>query len=226
MWVIVNPASSGSKWANGKANFIGDSITDGSGGSNYRQYVVSNLGLSLGRNYGVSGTTVSNINQPFYNRVAGMDADADVNFVLGGTNDFSLNCELGALYTLDGSNTRIATTDLATFYGAYHQLAKNLIAKFPTKRNVLITPLHRGNYASQPSDFKPNTKGYYLRDFVNAVIEIGKWYGLPVCDMYTLSNMTPNESAQNTLYFSDQLHPTDLGYRRLADVLSAFLNTL
>lgn len=221
--------TSSNKWQGKTFNFIGDSITVGTGstgGNTGYVYLIKNdLQLAASNNYGIGGSTVADTANPFYTRVSTM-ADADVFFVLGGTNDFSLNVQLGNLYTLDANNQKVASTDTSTFYGAYHQLAKNLIAKFPTRRIILMTPTHRGNYASQPNDFNHNANGNYIRDFVDAVIEIGKWYGFPVIDLFNLTNMQPNESSQTSLYYADQLHPNDKGHQRVANTIEAYLNCI
>ena len=85
-----------------KINFLGDSITEGVGASApdkvYHQVMLSKYGLAAARNYGISGTRYARqinptLNEPrfdldFCQRYAGMDDDADIVVVFGGTNDF------------------------------------------------------------------------------------------------------------------------------------------
>ena len=85
-----------------KINFLGDSITEGVGASApdkvYHQVILRKYGLAAARNYGISGTRYARqitptLNEPrfdldFCQRYAGMDDDADIVVVFGGTNDF------------------------------------------------------------------------------------------------------------------------------------------
>lgn len=84
-----------------KANFLGDSITEGYGAENqeyhiYWQRLRDNCGLAQARGYGISGTRIAvqhwkenpKHDQDFISRVDLMDEDADLIVVFGGTNDY------------------------------------------------------------------------------------------------------------------------------------------
>ena len=154
---------------------------------------------------------------------------ADLICVFGGTNDFAnYNRVLGELYTLDDSNKMIANTDCNTFYGALHTLCNNLINKYANKRIILFTPIHRELFAGQKTDLQPNNVGLYLKDYVDAIKKIGEWYSIPVCDLYSISGLQPNNPKHKELYFSpsDGLHPKAEGHEVLANVIYEFLKNI
>ena len=84
-----------------KINFLGDSITEGHGTSDwntkpYHQVLKANVGLAEARNYGKGGTKIARLpvitdnpfDQDFNLRALDMDLDADAVVVFGGTNDY------------------------------------------------------------------------------------------------------------------------------------------
>lgn len=217
------------KWANKKANFLGDSITQGTGTTKtYHAYLQESIGFSVVRNYGISGSTISNTSNPMHSRALTMDTDADLICVFGGTNDFFNSVAMGSLYTIDGSGNRTVTINTAQFYGALHQLCKNLISTFPGKQIVLFTPLHREVFNTQPTELQKNANSLFIEDYVNAIVDIGKWYSIPVLDLYRVSGLQPNEPSNKSLYFSptDGLHPNATGHQVIANKIVSFLNTL
>ena len=194
-----------------KANFLGDSITQGMGTSKaYLYYLADKLNVSHDNfcNYGISGTELARNNQygaSFIKRAANMNNDADIVFCLGGTNDFGEN----AGYVDLGS-----TDDLylaPTFCGGFNRLCRVLLEKYPDKQIVILTPVKRA-YPGTTSG------GFTLEQFVNAEIEIANRYGIPVIDMYH-----PEELNFETLgwdeYAPDGLHPNENGHKLMADYI-------
>lgn len=194
-----------------KANFLGDSITQGAGTSKaYLYYLADKLNVSHDnfRNYGISGTELARDNQygeSFIKRAANMNNDADIVFCLGGTNDFAEN----AGYVDLGS-----TDDLylaPSFCGGFNRLCRVLLEKYPDKQIIILTPVKR-QYTGTTSG------GFTLEQFVNAEIEIANRYGIPVIDMYH-----PEELNFETLgwdeYAPDGLHPNDNGHKLMADYI-------
>lgn len=215
-----------SLWEGRKANFLGDSITFGVNTTKtYHEMVQEMLNFSVCRNYGISGSTISTINTPMYSRALEMDEDSDIVFVFGGTNDFKNNVPMGSLFTIGPDGQRLVATNPITFYGALHQLCKNLISRYSGKQIVLLTPLHREIFNEQPTEFQPNTLGLFLEEYVKAIIEIGKWYSIPVLDLYSISGLQPNEPENKRLYFTptDGLHPNLEGHKILAKKIVGFL---
>ncbi len=213
-----------------KINFLGDSITEGACLEDWNNVYWMRLGRETGatvRGYGIGGTRIAprlnperpgeeGFGQYFGSRVAGMDPDADIVVVWGGTNDFGHgDVPLGTID--DRDNT--------TFYGALHCLYRALWEKYPTAQIIVMTPLHRvgehdvlnehGNPAIAP--FK------VIRD---TIIEVAAYYSFPVLDLYAVSGLNPELPVIKETYMPDGLHPNDAGHERIASRLIGFLKSL
>lgn len=213
-----------------KINFLGDSITEGACLDDWNNVYWMRLGRETGatvRGYGIGGTRIAprlnperpgeeGFGQYFGSRVAGMDPDADIVVVWGGTNDFGHgDVPLGTID--DRDNT--------TFYGALHCLYRALWEKYPTAQIIVMTPLHRvgehdvlnehGNPAIAP--FK------VIRD---TIIEVAAYYSFPVLDLYAVSGLNPELPVIKETYMPDGLHPNDAGHERIASRLIGFLKSL
>ncbi|MBR2988513.1 MAG: SGNH/GDSL hydrolase family protein [Clostridia bacterium] len=206
-----------------KINFLGDSITEGVGTSDwatkaYHAQLATNTG-AICRNYGVGGTRIARqkaVSDPprhdldFILREKEMDRDADVVVVFGGTNDFGHG---------DASFGTFDDRDIYTFYGAMHTLINNLIQDFPRATLVFMTPLHR--LVEDAHDDKPN-----LETYANAIKEVCKFYAIPVLDLYSTVTIQPKVDIQRGLYMPDGLHPNDDGAKIIASRLEGFLKSL
>lgn len=210
-------------------NFLGDSITAGSGVSSkdklFHNLIAERYGLKKANNYGIGGTRIAhkkhlaeNDQDMYYaTRVDAMDPDADIIVVFGGTNDY------GHGDALLGSFCD-RTPD--TFYGACHDLFIKLINKYPGKPIVVITPLHRENENSPGRDKMPNTRVSALVEYVDIIKEVARYYSLPVCDMYAESGIQPCVPIIKEMFCPDGLHPNDAGHVIMAEKLGGFLERL
>lgn len=208
-----------------KANFLGDSITQGVGVPDV-QYTFWNVfkeryGLAVARNYGISGTRIARQQSPsenckfdlnFCSRVEKMDPDADLIVVFGGTNDFGHG---------DAPFGTIDDRTENTFYGACHVLMRSLIEKYPSSAIVFMTPLHR---EVEKNPARPNVP--HLSEYVRAIKEVAALYGIPVFDLYANSGINPQIHAQKELFVPDGLHPNIAGAARIAERLGNFLLAL
>ena len=212
-----------------KINFLGDSITQGVGVSSpenkYVEVFAKKYELALARNYGISGTriarqknpTVSNpsFDKDFCSRVCEMDTDADIVVVFGGTNDFGHgDAPLGTL----------GDTSEDTFYGCCHILMTSLIKKYPNVPIVFLTPLHRVTENELVNEIGLDRAS--LEEYVAAIREMANRFSLPVLDLFAMSGMQPTISEQNELYFTDGLHPNDIGHKKVARMLETFMKNL
>ena len=206
-----------------KANFLGDSITEGVGTSQaskiYLNRVQAALGLACARNYGIGGTRIApqHFGQPergpsFLERYAEMAPDADLVVVFGGTNDYGHG---------DAPVGRFEDRTPATFYGACHLLMQGLIQRYPKATIVFLTPLHRLS-EDQPSP----GNGLPLSAYVAIIKEVAGYYALPVLDLYAVSGIQPNVPVIQAQYCPDGLHPNDAGHARIASRLAGFLQAL
>ena len=197
-------------------NSIGDSITtyvpNPDGGMQYHKYWSQWYNIT-NNNYGVSGTTInprSGSTDSFLERYSSMRDDADLVTVKGGTNDWVSRIPLGT------STTRSTTT----FKGSVRMLMEGLIEKYPDKHIVFFTPIKRCDDDRTPESVNGN--GDTVKDFADAVIEIGKQYGIPVIDIYTpdvvnLTNLGPYDNYEELI--PDGLHPSGLGHEILGEYM-------
>ncbi len=211
-----------------KINFLGDSITEGSGTSCEEKNYVSVFGRLSGaevRNYGIGGTRIARQTVPsneakfdndFVKRADEMDADADIIVVFGGTNDYGHGD--AALGTFD-------SCDVHTFYGALHTLCQKLINKYPDAEIVFMTPLHRLEENKQINECGVRNVAK-LSEYVDAIKEVTKYYAIPTLDLYSVSGLQPEVEVLKERYMPDGLHPNDAGAEIVARRLLGFLKSL
>ena len=221
------------KLKNKKINFLGDSITQGTGTSCpehiYLNVLKESVGLAEARNYGISGTRYAiqkgtksrpkndyvDVNS-FSERFNQMEDDADIVVVFGGTNDYGHG---------DAPLGNFSDRTPETFYGACHYLYSGLIRKYMGKTIVIMTPLHRGNELSECGEAKEKRYGS-LRKYVNIMREVAEYYSIPILDLYANSGLQPEVEEIKNTYIPDGLHPNDLGHQILAHKLEVFLQSL
>lgn len=208
-----------------KVLFLGDSITEGVGASEYaKSYVPIFAELSGAdvKNYGIGGTRIAKQlhqsenprwDQDFISRVDMMESDANIVVVFGGTNDFGHG---------DAKIGDFNSRSEYTFYGAMHILCEKLINKYPNADIIFVTPLHR-----ETEDIKIKENGMPseipLAGYVSIIKEIAGYYGLPVMDLFHTSGMQPKVGVVKKEFMPDGLHPSDKGAKRIAEKLYGFL---
>ena len=209
-----------------KINFLGDSITNGTGASATENRFIDKVAEYTGavcRNYGIGGTRIARQHKPseipefdldYCSRVAEMDPDADVVVVFGGTNDYDHG---------DAPVGKFSDRTPDTFYGALHTLYTSLIEKYSDSYIIVMTPLHRcgENFIHQGVD-GPKAP---LKDYVNIIREVAEYYSLPVIDLYATSGLQPEIPIIKEKFMADGLHPTDEGHKILAKKVVAFLKS-
>ena len=209
-----------------KANFLGDSITEGVGTTcpenTYHQLIAKNCGLAVARNYGISGTRFARQYKPtadnprfdfdFCGRVDEMDADAELIVVFGGTNDFGHG---------DAPFGKFEDRTKDTFCGACHELMTKLINRYPDAAIVIMTPLHR-----ETEDVPSAGNARPLSDYVDMIRKTAEFYSLPVMDLWSNSGIQPRVDIIKTKYCPDGLHPNDAGHEKMAERIAGFLLAL
>lgn len=216
---IASTVAQISRLDNKKWCVIGDSITEHNfrTNKNYHDYIKDSVNNLIVYNYGQSGTG-------YYGRFNVADTiietDIDIISVAFGTNDWGLSTkDLGAFLDTDTSATISACINICL---------QKLIAKFPTKKIVLFTPLPRADAFGGVK----NVVNYTLEDLAQLIKKYADYYSLPCLDMLHQSNLHPWNATANDYYFkavgyeADGLHPNDNGHKLYGDKVKAFLETI
>lgn len=194
------------KYVNKVFAFLGDSITEGVATTKtYHDYMSEKI-KCINKNYGIGGNDIWAMYERFNNIT-----ECDYLFIFGGTNDFGLS--------------QVAETN---FRYNVKTLLEAAINKFPSKKIIFITPIHREIFSGQLSDREVNSQGLYLKDYVRMIKEICEEYSIPVLDLYANLGINPNMSIHKSIYFhaDDGLHPNEVGHEVIADKIVSFLNTI
>ena len=181
-----------------KIVFLGDSITEGCGASEYSKSFVAQFEKETGAivtNLGIGGTRIAYQKVPSVNnllfdryyetRIYEIPLDAEVIVVFGGTNDYGHG---------DAPFGTINDTTVYTFYGALNSLMSKLKYVFPNAQIIFATPLRR----MQENKESLNDYGYphhaSFKDYRDAIIIAAAKYNYPVIDLYRRIN-------QNNTFF-------------------------
>ena len=197
-------------------NFLGDSITEGSGTSApdkvFHQIIKEKYNLKHAYNYGIGGTRIARQLKPteacprhdlyFELRAESMDRNADAVVVFGGTNDYGHG---------DAPFGELDSEDIYTFCGAVNSLINKLLKDYPKAKIVFMTPLHRLN---ETIPLEPQNKT--LEEYVNEIRKICKKRGVAVIDLFEINPLDPS----NAELVPDGLHPNDKGHIVMADVIA------
>ena len=216
-------------------NFLGDSITEGSGVSNipenrYDNRLKKMYSLKAANNYGIGGTRFAHQEKPsekprydlcFCGRAYNMDPSADLIVVYGGVNDYIHG---------DAHFGTMEDRTPETFCGAVYFLMETLKALYPGKPIVFMTPAHcnfKGTSDKEVSPRpmkKPDAKP--LAEYVKVIKARGVELGIPVLDLYENLGIDPNNEEDMARYTEDGLHFNDDGHEILARVLGDFLTSI
>lgn len=200
-----------------KITAFGDSITLGVTspgfvtGTPYIKYFANHVGATL-NNMAISGSKIADNGQySIYTRVTTHSETTDFIVIAGGTNDFVTNVELG-------SYTSTAGTD--TFYGALKGICEALATNYPTTPVIWITPIP----FTDRDPNTPNTAGYTLNQYRQAIYEIGTLYGHSVINGADLGMPTKQGGWNNAMCDdADGCHPTEDGHKLYARSLAGKL---
>ncbi len=211
---------------------IGDSITayerTENGGQNTKSnYIIracSKMGAFLVENYAIGGSTISQRasdptgRNPIAVRYTEMDDDADLVIVAGGTNDCTHSWTTLGMFSDKTVNT---------FYGAMHVLCSGLKEKYVGKQIVFLTPIRRyAEFVNMITPDSPNANGETPVDYVDAIIEVCNYYGIPVLDMYRTFPLNPFFASYRNKYMTDGTHPNELGAIAMAEKLVNYLKNI
>ena len=216
-------------------NFLGDSITEGTGVSNIPENRYDNrlkmaYGLKTTNNYGIGGTRLAHQERPsekprydlcFCGRAYNMDLNADLVVVYGGVNDYIHG---------DAHFGTMEDRTPITFCGAVYFLMNILKSLYPSKPIVFMTPAHCNFNGVSDKEVsprpmkKPDAKP--LAEYVKVIKARGVEFGIPVLDLFENLGIDPNNKEEMARYTVDGLHFNDDGQELLARALGNFLTSL
>lgn len=222
-------------WNGKKAVFLGDSITAGSWYNptlktwenmteNWTYWVSKLCGMTY-KNYGIGDTHVSSAynsgdgskaEQAFTNRYSNMDDDADVVFVMGGTNDWLPD------HTDTAPFGNISDSTDISFCGAIRVLCEGLIKKYNGKQIFFLTPICNANQLSA----NPTT-GKTLKEYCDAITEICGMYSIEVINTHVNAPLHFMIAENANKYCSQQdgsTHPNDLGQKLLGEYIARVIS--
>ncbi len=210
-------------------NFLGDSITQGSGASSeetrYTNVLARMYGLKKANNYGIGGTRIarqrvitdSPYDQDYCMRCREMDESADAVVVFGGTNDYGHG---------DAPIGTPQDRTPATFYGACHDLMSTLQTIYVGKPVLVVTPLRRFNEDNPLGDGSKPLPVAPLRVYRDIILEVAFAYSLPVLDLYATSGIQPANPVVMERLLPDGLHPNVAGHALIARRIGEALKLL
>ena len=219
-----------------KVNFLGDSITEGTGvtdlaGCRYDNRLAVMCRLSAVNNYGIGGTRLAHQIHPsekprydlcFCGRAFEMDTTADMVVVYGGVNDYIHG---------DAPFGQIGDTTPATFCGGVYFLMHYLRENYRDKPVIFMTPA-RCYLRKEVDDLLPSTHGKKrspgkpLLAYVDVILETAKQFSIPVLDLYRNLGIDPHDPASYDAYTVDGLHFNDAGHGVIAQRLKEFIEAL
>lgn len=219
-----------------KVNFLGDSITEGTGVTDrancrYDNRLAKMCQLSAVNNYSIGGTRLAHQIHPsekprydlcFCGRAYDMDTTADMVIVYGGVNDYIHG---------DAPFGQMGDTTPATFCGGVYFLMHYLREVYGNKPIVFLTParcflrkevddLAVSNHAKKLPGGKP------LLAYVEVILETAKKFDIPVLDLYHHLGLDPHDPECFDTYTVDGLHFNDAGHAVIAQRLKEFIESL
>lgn len=219
-----------------KVNFLGDSITEGTGVTDrancrYDNRLAAMCGLAAANNYAIGGTRLAHQMHPsekprydlcFCGRAYEMDTSADMVIVYGGVNDYIHG---------DAPFGQPGDTTPATYCGGVYFLMNYLREVYGNKPIIFMTPA-RCFLRKEVSDLIPSTHakkttpGKALLAYVEVIRETAKQFGIPVLDLYHDLGIDPHNEDDFNTYTVDGLHFNDVGHGVIAEKLKEFIEKL
>jgi lysophospholipase L1-like esterase len=132
--------------------------------------------------------------------------------------DFNAVTHIGLEY---GTNDFSVCAPLGSFKEALDYSVKKLLATFPKMRLFLITPAWLLNFEELDSDTHPNKSGVFLKQYVDAMVEVAKSTGVPCLNMWQTLGLN---SANYKSFTADGTHPNETGARIRGEVIASFIS--
>ena len=219
-----------------KVNFLGDSITRGTGVTDpencrYDNRLKVMCDLSAVNNYSIGGSRLAHQIHPselprydlcFCGRAFDMDTSADMVIVYGGVNDYLHG---------DAPFGEMGDTTPATYCGGVYFLMKYIRENYPNKPVIFMTPA-RCYLRKEVDDLLVSTHakklpgGKPLLAYVDVILETAKLFDIRVLDLYHELGLDPHDPVCFDTYTVDGLHFNDAGHAVIAQTLKDFIDSL
>lgn len=213
----ITVSSDSNKFKGKKALWLGDSISE-TGSPTYPARVCSNLGMTLLNKASSGGHSVRmrNILQGLDGYTAPNLSDIDVVFIMIGH-----NCDSAEEGLVEGVSVVSAISDIPTddtsyadFPNTYHGNVGSCVEYIWAQNNAiqiyLLTPIQGATIRYLKTTPK-------ARD---ALIEIGRFYSIPVIDVYASCGICRKNIGTYTF---DDVHPNEEGIVKIVDCVEGFL---
>jgi len=191
-------------WYNNNVSYAGGAFTRG-----YQDRVMEKLHFKKLLNTGVNAGTLSSA----YNSLV----RADYYTIEHGINDWGHCIKVGSF-----EDDYIGQKDKNTFAYEYRRLIDRIFKVNKNAKVVLCTPRKAygfGGYLPEhwydPQVASDGTK-IYLKEYADLIRQIAEYEGLPVADWFAECGGQNDLAAQS---IDVALHPNDIGYQRMANVL-------
>ena len=208
---------------------VGDSLTDKStlkneetGTRNYVDFIQWSTGLNV-TNLGKGGTGYMADNgyqQSFVDRISQIPTNSNIITCFGSFNDAS---------KAKGHIGTISDNTKDTLYGCLNLFITGVQSRCPDAIIGLITPTPWSTYNNINGDSE------FADQYVEAIVNIAKKYGLPVLDLYHTSGLRPWDSTFKEKYFRDDtgdgiaegVHPLQEAHRKyIAPKIENFIKSI
>ena len=92
-----------------------------------------------------------------------------------------------------------------------------MLFRSPKCKMLLVTPIYRASYKATDNNNSDDTilNGKTLRDFADAIVEVGNYNHIPVLNLY--DECMINKYTANYYLCSDGIYPNDMGQELLAE---------
>ena len=138
-----------------------------------------------------------------FRRIADIPADTELVTIEAGMVDFRSNAVLGALYD----------TTVETFYGAIYAAIMEVLAPNPKRTLVFLTPFETLPKKAVGNWLEPNGNGDRQAQFIQAILDVCGWCGVPVIDVGRGSGIGGPTAS---LYLPDGTHLNPAGGLKMA----------
>lgn len=193
---------------NKKWTVIGDSLSAESTlapEKSYVNYISENNNMDV-TNLAVGGSGYMRSDNNFVVQSGQVTNDADIVTVFGSWNDFP------DMYNAIG---QLGDTGTDTLYGCVYNTLNNIITNAPNSKIGVILPTPWGSYSYfNATSYTWSTK---IPQYLNAIKDTCKIFGIPVLDLYYNSELKPWISSFQQEYYKDNgdtVHPNTLGHKK------------